>query len=57
MIRASGGPDTPQRNINNIPYLLRAMPMKASVKDGKILQLNEKLHGYMEHALSLGLSA
>ena len=27
----------PQRNRNNIPDLLRAMPVKASVKDGKIL--------------------
>ena len=32
----SGGPDTPQRNWNNIPDLLRTMPVKASVKDGKI---------------------
>ena len=36
MSRASGGPDTPQRNWNNIPALLRAMPVKVSVKDGKI---------------------
>ena len=28
--------DTPQRKRNNIPDHLRAMPMKVSVKDGKI---------------------
>ena len=30
------GPGTPQRNWNNIPHLLRAMPVKVSVNDGKI---------------------
>ena len=30
------GPNTPQRNMNNIPDLLRAMPVKVSVEDGKI---------------------
>ena len=30
---ASGGPDTPQRNWNNIPDLLRAMPVKVPVAD------------------------
>ena len=33
---ASGGADTPQRNRNNVPDLLRAMLMKVSVKAGKI---------------------
>ena len=33
---ASGGPDTLQRNRNNLPDLLRTMPVKVSVKDGKI---------------------
>ena len=33
---ASGGPDTPQRNWNNVPDLLRAMPVKVSAKVGKI---------------------
>ena len=36
MSRASGGPDTPQRNWNDIPDLLRAMSVKVSAKDGKI---------------------
>ena len=36
MIRASGGSDTPQRNWNNIPDLLRAMSIKVPVKDGKM---------------------
>ena len=36
MSRVSGGPDTPQRNWNDIPNLLRAMPVKVSVKDGRI---------------------
>ena len=29
---ASGGSDTPQRNRNGIPDLLRAVPVKVSVK-------------------------
>ena len=33
---SSGGSDTPQRNWNNIPDLLIVMPVKVSVKDGKI---------------------
>ena len=36
MSRASGGPNTPQRNRNNIPDLRRAIPVKVSVIDGKI---------------------
>ena len=36
MSRASGGPGTPQGNRNNIPDLLRAMPVKISLKDGKV---------------------
>ena len=32
----SGGPDTPQRNWNSIPDLLRTMSVKVSVIDGKI---------------------
>ena len=36
MSSASGGPDTPQRNWNNFPDLLRTMSVKVSVKDGKI---------------------
>ena len=32
---ASGGSDTLQRYRNNIPDLLRAMPVKISVKDGE----------------------
>ena len=32
----SGGFDTPQRNRNNPPDLLRAMPVKVPVIDGKI---------------------
>ena len=34
--RASGVAETPQRKWNNIPDLLRGMPVKVSVKDGKI---------------------
>ena len=36
MSQASGVPDTPQRNRNNVADLLRAMSVKVSVKDGKI---------------------
>ena len=36
MGRASNGPDTPQRNRNNNPDVLRAIPVCVSVKDGKI---------------------
>ena len=36
MSGASGGPDTPQRNWNNIHDLLRTMPVKVSIKGGKI---------------------
>ena len=36
MIGASGGSDTPQRNSNIIPDLLRAMPVKLYLKDVKI---------------------
>ena len=36
MIWASGGSDTPQRNRNILPDLLRAMPVKLYVKDVKI---------------------
>ena len=36
MSRASGVPDKSQRNGNNAPGLLRAMPVKASVRDGKV---------------------
>ena len=36
MSRDSGGPDTPKRNRNNVPGLLRAMPVNVSVKDGKV---------------------
>ena len=36
MSRASRGSDTPQSNWNNVPDLLRAMPVKVSVKDEKI---------------------
>ena len=35
MSRLFGVPDTPQRNRNNIPDLLRAMPLKLSVEDEK----------------------
>ena len=34
--RASGGPEMPQRNRENISDVLTAMPVKVSVKDGKI---------------------
>ena len=37
--RVSGGSDTPQRSRNHIPDLLRAMPVKLSVKDGQISNL------------------
>ena len=36
MSQASGGPNTPQRNRNNLPDLLRVMPVRVSIKDGKI---------------------
>ena len=36
MGRVSGVPNTPQRNCNDIPYLLRTMYVRVSVKDGKI---------------------
>ena len=34
MSRASGGPDTPQRNWDYPPDPLRAIPVKVSVEDG-----------------------
>ena len=34
MTRASGGSDTPQRNWDNIPDLLRATSGKVAAKDG-----------------------
>ena len=37
MSRASGGPDTPQRNWNNIPDLLRAMLVEVSSKGIKFI--------------------
>ena len=37
MSRASGGPDTHQNSRNNIPDFLRAISMKASVKDRNYL--------------------
>ena len=37
MIRSSGGPDTPQRNRNNIPDPLRAIALKIPVEDGSTL--------------------
>ena len=43
MSRSSGGPDTLQRKRNNLPDHLRAMPVKVSVKDGKIS--NETMMG------------
>ena len=48
MSRTSGGSDTPQRNWNNLPDLLRAMPMKVSIKDGKISnkQRSERLERF-----------
>ena len=36
MGRASGGSDMPQRNWKYIPDLLRTVPVKVSVKNGKI---------------------
>ena len=36
MSGASASPETPQRNWNNIPDLLRAMPVKVLVGHGKI---------------------
>ena len=33
----------PQRNWNNIPDLLRTMPMKVTTKDGKISNFNGTL--------------
>ena len=36
MRRTSGVPNTPPRNRNNIPDLLRAMPVRVFVKDGMI---------------------
>ena len=41
MRRASGGPEKPQRNWNNIPDLLRTMSVKISVKEWKYLQLDD----------------
>ena len=35
MTLASGGPDTLQRNRNNVPDLLRTISVKVSVIDGK----------------------
>ena len=37
MSRASGGPDTPQRNGNNIPDLTRAMLVKVPVNLALVL--------------------
>lgn len=42
---ASGCFNTPQRNMNNIHHLLRAMPIKLSVKDGKISSSTVNLMG------------
>ena len=36
MSGAVGGSDTPQRNWNNLPDLLRTIPVKLSIEDGKI---------------------
>ena len=36
MSRASGGPDMPKRNKNDVPYLLRAISMETFAKDGNI---------------------
>ena len=36
MSRPSGGPGMPQWNSKNISNLLRAMPVKVSVQNGKI---------------------
>ena len=33
---ASDGSETPQRHRNNLPNLLRTMPVKVSIKDEKI---------------------
>ena len=43
MSRASGGLNTLQRDMSNIPDPLRTKPVKVSVKDGKIsnYQLND----------------
>ena len=35
-LRASGGPDTPQRSRKNVPDLLRARPVRVTVKGEKI---------------------
>ena len=35
-IESWGVPDTHQRNRNNISDLLRALPVKVSVKDGRV---------------------
>ena len=35
MSQVTGGPDTSQRNRNNIPDLLGVMPVKVFVKDDK----------------------
>ena len=43
---ASGGRGTPQRNWDNLPDLPRAMPVKVSVKDGKISKM-EDIHSGM----------
>ena len=36
MVAYAGGPDTPQRKRNGLPDLLKAMPVKVSLKDGNI---------------------
>ena len=33
---ASGDPDTPPGNSDNIPHLMRAIPVIVSIKDGKV---------------------
>ena len=58
MSRASGSPDTPQRNRNNLPDLLRAMPVKASVKDGRICNqtmMGKRLERFGEVRIVVGV--
>ena len=53
MSQASGVLDMPQRNWNNIPDLLRAMPVKASVKDGGIGKMVKSLSSFQDISLDV----
>ena len=52
MSRASGDSYTPQRNRDDSLDLLRAMPVKISVKDGKISKCTLPVHIFLSKTYS-----